>query len=345
MFLIFGMRQICNSIKLLIFRKLKKLIIISGVLLIGFFFIPDILSAQQLPYYTQFKNSSFMLNPAIAGTQGAFYASMNYRMQWVGYDDAPRTSGLSLNGRLFNGKMGAGLYLMQDEVGPSKQINYGASYAYHIRFPDCELSAGISGNYTKFTLIGSKILLHNSQDPSVDQNISYTANVPDASAGIYLYNDRFHIGFSALHLLQSKAQFYKNDTAKKSFIKYATQVYSTLGYNYSQNPDFIFENTLFVNYVEAVPLMIDYTLRVHYKGEIFSGISVRLRDAIAIHIGVTIMHHFQVAYSYDILVSKFRNYSSGSHEIVLKYTFNKVFDDKNSPKVKKFAHQKYSNLF
>jgi type IX secretion system PorP/SprF family membrane protein len=324
---------------------LKKNILFLKFLLISFSFISLVVSAQQLPYYTQFKSSSFMLNPAVAGTQGTIYASMNYRMQWVGFDDAPKTSGVSVNGRLFDGKMGAGLYMMQDEVGPSKQTNYGATYAYHIRFPDVELSAGLAGNYSKYALNGNKITIHNSQDPSIDQTLIYTAGVPDASAGIYLYNDRFHIGFSALHLLKSKAEFYKNDSIKNGFVQYATQIYSTLGYNYSQNPDYVFENTLFVNYVKSVPLMIDYTLRVHYMGKIFAGASIRLRDAVAIHLGVTIMNHFQVAYSYDILVSRFRSYSSGSHEIVLKYTFNNVFDGKNGSRVKKFAHQKYSGLF
>ena len=327
--------------------KLKKIILIA-ILLLSLPFVHGWGGdsyAQQMPYYTQFKNSSFMLNPAVAGTQGTLYASTCYRMQWVGYDDAPRTSGVSVNGRLFEGKLGAGLYMMQDEVGPSKQTNYGASCAFHLRFPDCEFSTGLAGNFGKYTLMGNKMLIHNSQDPSIDQTANHTANVSDASAGIYLYNDRFHIGFSAMHLLQSRAEFFQNDSVKKGFVKYATQVYSTLGYNYSQNPDFVFENTLFVNYVTAVPLMIDYTLRVHYRGKVFAGVSVRLRDAIAIHVGATIMERFQVAYSYDILVSKFRNYSSGTHEIVLKYSFTKGIDDKNNPKIKKFAHQKYSNLF
>ena len=325
--------------------KVKKNILLSGIVLAGYCFIPFLLKAQQLPYYTQFKSSSFMLNPAVAGTHGTLYASTNYRMQWVGFDDAPKTSGLSLDGRLFEGKMGAGLYVMQDEVGPSKQTNYGASCAYHIRFPDCELSAGIAGNYAKYALNGSKITIHNSQDPSIDQTLTYTTNVPDASAGIYLYNDRFHIGFSALHLLQSKAEFYKGDSTKNGFVQYATQVYSTLGYNYSQNPEYVFENTLFVNYVKSVPLMMDYTLRVHYMGKVFGGASIRLRDAIALHVGATIMESFQAAYSYDILISRFRAYSSGTHEIVLKYSFNKIFDDKNQARVQKFAHQKYNGIF
>ncbi|MES2591784.1 MAG: type IX secretion system membrane protein PorP/SprF [Bacteroidota bacterium] len=301
--------------------------------------------SQQLPYYTQFTTNAFLLNPAVAGTRGTVNTCAGYRMQWVGYEDAPRTSSISLHSRMFKGKMGAGAYLMQDKVGPSQQTNIGASYAYHIRFPDCELSAGLSGNYTKYTLIGTKMLLHNTQDPSINQTVSNTAGATDVNAGIYLYNDRFHIGVSGLHLLQAKTEFYKEDSVKKGVIKYASQIYSTLGYNYSQHPDYVFENSLFVNYLAGVPLMIDYTLRVHYKQKLLTGISVRLRDAIAIHLGATLMENFQVSYSYDILINKFRNYSGGSHEIMLKYNFNKPYNDKNGPRVSKFAHQKYGNMF
>jgi len=286
-----------------------------------------------------------MLNPAVAGTQGALYTTINYRMQWVGFEGAPKTSGINLNGRLFNGKMGAGIYLMQDEVGPSKQINYGGTYAFHIHFPDVELSLGMAGNLSQYTINGNKTLIHNSQDPSIDQKASDVTYIPDANAGIYLYNDRFHIGISALHIMESEAKLYKLNATKNGIYKYATQVYLTFGYNYSQNPNFVFENTLFVNYVKAVPLMLDYTLRVHFKGKLFTGASIRLRDAIAIHIGTNIMEHFQIAYSYDFLLSKLRSNSSGSHEIVLKYIIPKFKEDKNNLKKTKFVHQKYTNLF
>ena len=286
-----------------------------------------------------------MLNPAVAGVKGVVNAIIDYRMQWVGYEGAPQTSAVSLHSRFLNGKMGAGLYVMDDKTGPAQQTNFGASYAYHIHFPDCELSTGISGNYTKYTLIGSKLFLHNSQDPSIDQTISYAAGVPDASAGIYLYNDRFHLGFSTLHLLASKAEFYKGDSIKKGLVRYARQVYASLGYNYSQNADYIFENTIFINYVQAAPLMLDYTLRMHYKGLLFTGVSVRIRDAIAFHVGATIMDHLQVSYSYDLLTSKLRNYSSGSHEIMLIYNFIKAYDDTNTHRTMKFAHQKYKSFF
>lgn len=280
-----------------------------------------------------------MINPGITGTKRTVDARLNDRMQWVGYQGAPRTLSVSLHSRFLKGKMGAGMSVLKDEVGPSTQTRIGATYAYHLRFPDVELSLGAGGNLTKYTLDGNKISLHNTQDPAVDQATSTFDWVPDATFGTYLYNDRFHLGVSALHFIQSKAELYKNDSTKKGIVQDAIHVNFTLGYNYSSNPDYVMENTLFVNYVAAAPIMIDYTVRVHYLSRFFVGTSIRMKDAIALHVGATFFDSFQVSYSYDILTSKFKQYSKGTHEIMLSYSSNlKIIRSK-------FVHQRYAYMF
>jgi type IX secretion system PorP/SprF family membrane protein len=300
--------------------------------------------SQQMPYYSQFKSNAYMLNPAVTGTKRLVDARLNYRMQWMGYEDAPRTTSFSLHSRLMKGKLGAGAYVMQDNIGPTKQTNLGASFAFHIRFPDVELSAGLAGNFTKYTLFGDKLFIHNSQDPAIDQTITNSTWVNDAHAGIYLYNDRFHVGLSALHMLGSTAEFYKKDTLKKGLIKYASNINFTLGYNYAQNPEFVFESTVFGSYVVGVPFNLDYTLRVHFEEKMFAGFSIRLRDAVALHAGFTLFEDYQVSYSYDFLIGKLKNYSSGSHEIMIAFS-SSIFKHKHGRVNEKFLHQKYGYLF
>lgn len=285
-----------------------------------------------------------MLNPGVTGTKRLLDARLNYRKQWVGYDGAPTTVSLGLHSRFMKGKMGAGLYLMQDKIGPSKQMNIGAAYAYHLRFPDCELSAGLAGNFTKYTLYGNYMTLHHNQDPTIDQNVNNSTWVTDASAGFYLYNDRFHVGASGLHLIQSTAEFYKNDTTKKGTIKYISQINFTLGYNFSENPDYIWESTLYGQYVKGAPMMLDYTLRVHIKEAAFVGFSLRLRDAIAIHAGFTFFGNYQISYSYDIQIGGLKKYNSGSHEIMLAVSHD-IFKTKRGRDNSKFLNQKYGYLF
>ncbi len=300
--------------------------------------------AQQLPYFTQNKSNAFMINPAVTGTKRLVDARMNYRLQWVGYEDAPRTYTFAAHSRFLKGKMGAGLFFSQDNIGPMKNTRVGGSYAFHIRFPDTELSVGIGGNASKHSLNGEKLFLHNTQDPSINQFLTNSTWTGDLNAGVYLYNDRFHVGLSGYQVLQSTAEFYKNDTTKKGLFKYATHINFSLGYNYAQNPDFIWESTLFATYTNGVPFNLDYTLRLHVREQFFGGISLRLRDAVALHLGYSFLENFQISYSYDLLISKLRNQSSGTHEIMLTFSSN-IFTKKMGRISDKFLHQRYGYLF
>ncbi len=285
-----------------------------------------------------------MINPGVTGTKRLLDARLNYRKQWVGYDGAPTTVSLGLHSRFMKGKMGAGLYLMQDKIGPQKQTNIGAAYAYHLRFPDCELSAGLAANFTKFSLVGTDMTLHHNQDASIDQHLTNSTWVTDGNFGIYLYNDRFHLGASAVHMIQSTAEFYQNDTTKKGTIKYVTQANVTLGYNFSQNPDYIWESTLYGQYVKGAPLMLDYTLRVHVREKVFGGISLRLHDAVALHLGFTLLENYQISYSYDLQIGGLKKYNNGSHEIMLAISHN-IFKTKRGRDNSKFLNQRYGYLF
>jgi outer membrane protein OmpA-like peptidoglycan-associated protein len=62
--------------------------------------------------------------------------------------------------------------------------------------------------------------------------------------------------------------------------------------------------------------------KVTYNDFIFGGLSYRGKDAIIGLIGLY-YKQFMLAYSYDFTTSGIRNYSSGSHEVLLAYQFNK----------------------
>ena len=160
-----------------------------------------------------------------------------------------------------------------------------------------------------------------------------------------MYNDRFHLGLSALHALQYKTEFYQNDTTKKGIIKYATHFYFSVGYNYSQSDDFIWQNTVFLNYATSAPLTAEYKLLLNYRERMFGGVAIRLGDAVALQVGATFLTDFQVSYSYDFLTSKLRTTNSGSHEITVVYSTN-FFKPKRGSRVDdRFLRQRYGYLF
>jgi type IX secretion system PorP/SprF family membrane protein len=326
--------QICIPFVILLFKC-------SIVLLLCFH-----CSAQQLPYYTQFKSNNVFLNPAVIGTKRLVDARLNYRAQWVGFDDAPTTEAISLNSRILRGTMGIGVAFFSDKTGPTQRNDFSLAYSYHIRFDDVEFSFGMAGHSLSYLVNGTKLHTHIPFDNTIDLTAIQKKTVYDASAGALLYNDRFHIGLSVLNMFEPSVNYYpENDTVHKTNISLVPHAYGSVGYNWSGQADWIWENSLQVLYAQANPMTIDYNLRLHYKQKIFAGISLRLKDAVAFHFGISPMNDFQVSYSYDLITSPLRSFQSGSHEIMLIWSSNLGLEKKKKYVVKEFKRQKYGYMF
>lgn len=285
------------------------------------------------------------MNPAVAGTKRLLDVRLDYRNQWVGYDANPKTQGLDINSKLMKGTMGVGLSMYKDVTGYTKRSLYSLAYAYHIKFPDISLSLGMNASMINYFIDGSKITLRDAHDQAVTLGISDKDRTYDMGAGMLLYNDRFHFGFSALDLLSSKIKFYDGDTTKSSSLKMVPHTYVTVGYNWSGNPMFVWENSLQANFVSGSPFQVDYNLRVHYKELVMTGISIRRHDAIAFHIGYTYKGDLQISYSYDVSINPMRTYHSNTHEIMLIYSTNlpRFFGKRGN--MKEFQRQKFAYMF
>jgi len=47
---------------------------------------------QQLPVYSQYMMNKFLINPAVAGSEGYTAFNLTSRKQWLGIKDAPQLS-------------------------------------------------------------------------------------------------------------------------------------------------------------------------------------------------------------------------------------------------------------
>ena len=65
-----------------------------------FIIISASLSGQQLPIYSQYLYNKFLINPAVAGSDGYTSISLSAREQWIGYSGAPRTVSVSMQTRM-----------------------------------------------------------------------------------------------------------------------------------------------------------------------------------------------------------------------------------------------------
>lgn len=277
-------------------------------------------NGQQLPQLTQYQFNDYIFNPAIAGSRPFFELRSGHRYQWVGIQDAPRTftfSGTTPVGE----KMGVGGYLFTDIVGPTRRTGFQLSYAYHLRLTeDVKLSLSVSAGLLQFLIDGSKIQFHDPGDPVLDDQLRGEL-VPDAKFGFYLYGERFWFGATAPQLLRNKVTFL--DEAGETLSRMEDHYYAMGGYRFPLGEDWKLEPSFLVKYTSPVPAKIDLNATVRYKDTFWLGAGYRTNDAYCAMVGYWLKKTFQFGYSYDIITSNLRNYSTGTHEVMLAITLGK----------------------
>lgn len=288
--------------------------------IIIFSFTASFLFAQQLPQYTQYMLNELALNPAVAGKDEFPEVRSNSRQQWVGITDAPRTYMLALNGPVRLKNMGVAMNIYTDIVGPTRRTGIDLSYGYHLKLEeDMFLSMGLTAGVLQWGIDGNKLTLREEGDPSLS-TLYQTTYVPNFGAGIYFRkNNQYHIGVSIPQLYQAPINIYNPNSESKI----VSHVLINGAYTFTLNEEFKVEPSFLIKYVKPSPAIFDIGGRVIYKDEVWMGASYRHKEAVSLLVGYFYKNYLMIGYSYDFLTTNIRNYSSGSHEIMVGLRFSR----------------------
>ncbi len=288
---------------------MKKLILAALVFIALF----SITKAQQLPLYSQYMMNGFLLNPAMAGSVDYVPVRLTARQQWTGIKDAPSTQAISAHGLLNNQKMGVGGYIFNDHFGPISNTGIQASYAYHIPISgEMKLGLGISFSAFQFKIDESNLHAIDNNDAALT-GATEKVFVPDANFGAYLYSDRFFVGLSGAQLIQYKIKLNDQLAGNNQMIRH---YYLTGGYTFSLNDDFNVQPSLMIKGTEKSPINLDFNIKAIYKQNYWLGISYRTSESIVAILGLKVDRYY-IGYAFDYTFSTIKNYSSGSHEIMI----------------------------
>lgn len=281
------------------------------------------IKAQQLPQFSQYMLNELAINPAVAGKYE--YADVRgiYRYQWIGITDAPRTFNLTLHGPIAKQKMGLGIQLFTDIVGPTRREGANINYAYHLTLSkekEIKLSMGLYAGFLRWGIDGHKLKLHDSGDENL--LIQYqTIFVPDFGAGLHLYNKKGYFGIAVPQLYQSPLKLYPLSTEKSKLVSH---FFINGGYQFNINEDFKIEPSFLVKYVKPVPVKVDGALRILYKDQFWIGGSYRTNDAWSAMVGVLYKNYLMIGYAYDFTTTALRKYNTGTHEVIIGMRLSKA---------------------
>jgi len=274
--------------------------------------------AQVEPQFTNYMYTVQQFNPAFAGAVENGSITGIFRSQWEGIEGAPETQFLSYVGPVSNGKMGIGLNLIQDKIGPSSYKSFSVLYAYNLQLnPTTTISMGINAGGS---LLDIDFTQGNFENPGdVAQNNLNNEFYAKVGAGAIVHSRNWFAGFSVPNFF--KQDFY--DSEIRNVVADKIQYNVLAGYQFELNRNLTFRPSVLANIVQGNTITLNANANFLLFDRLNLGLGYRYNDAISGLAGFQILEGLFVGYSYDYGTSDFSDYHDGSHEIVLKFQFNK----------------------
>ena len=297
--------------------------------------------AQQLPIYSQYMFNQFMINPAIAGSDGYTSFNITTRQQWIGIKGAPEINSLSFQTRLLkrgyvlrtrnngrkvfrpqtDGRVGLGGYLYNYSWGLVQRTGFGASYVYHTWLnwnTQLSLSMGITGYH--FRLREDEVIFEYQDDPVLTGELRRGFFVPDMVFGAYLLKSNYSIGFSADHLLGGIAKIGSESNTR---YKMDRHFYLMGSYSFYYGKKVEIRPSMLLKMSTQVKPQADVGVTYFYdnmRNAYWAGLSYRTGGAVVALIGVRVDHIF-IGYAYDFSLHEIQKLTYGTHEFTLALKF------------------------
>ena len=307
---------------------MKRLVIISV-----FSIISASILAQQDPKFSQNMFLVPVYNPGAVGSADKICLLGAFRNQWAGLPDAPVTTTFTAHMPVnFLGRShGIGINLMNDNLAFNNDFNFSFSYSFKIDLGTGSLGIGTSLGLANQSLTPSwngADIIEWQGDGAIPQTGGSVFGF-DMGLGVYYNTDNLYVGASTTHLNQTSFD-YPEDVAEARLIRH---YYLMAGYNIQlTNPMFEIMPSLMLQ-SDARSHHIYLNTNVRYNKRFWGGVSYSVGGALSALAGFELMNGIRIGYSYDFELSPLMKYSSGSHEITVRYCFD-LSSDKNPQKYK-----------
>ncbi|HNY57296.1 MAG TPA: type IX secretion system membrane protein PorP/SprF [Bacteroidales bacterium] len=276
---------------------------------------------QQVPVTSQYLTNGLVINPAYAGTREVLSANLSYRKQWARINGAPQFQTLSLHSPV-NKKERVSLGLMTDYLtyGVTKDVGIYGFYAYSIRYGHGKLSMGLKAGFDLSNTNYNRLRFPdgNPADPLLSGDMKYS--LPNMGVGFYYYTEKYFVGLSVPSLLT-----YKRDEADQFSVTpdYSLfRTYLTAGTLVRVADMFKVKPSVLIRYSMHEPLEVDLNANLIFADMLWFGCSFRIAEKAAVALlDLQVTPQLKVGYSFDYQLGHLNNYTSGTHEVSLRYEF------------------------
>ena len=293
-----------------------KLVALTIVMIVQISFI----HAQQDPLFSKYMFNPLFVNPAYAGSRETVSSVLIYRVQWVGFDGAPTTQTFSTHSPLAKKKMGVGVSVIRDQIGPSVTHGILGAYAYRLKMLDGKLSLALRAAMYNYSFNWDEIDFKENESALLAGRSNYW--VPSFDFGARFHNRNLYAGLTLSHLNQPSINTSSTADTANNQHKLIPHAILIGGYAYKVRHGLVLKPSFLINTSQSLVTTADINFSALFDQVLWIGASYRTSKTIVTMVQYDINEHISAGYSYDITLGKLRNYNSGSHEIFFRYEFH-----------------------
>ena len=291
---------------------LKRLTIITLWLVLGF----SEARAQYDATFSHYFDLEPTFNPAAVGKQPKLNITGAYAMSMAGFENNPRTMVLAADMPFVFADMnhGAGVQLMNDQIGVFKHQRIALQYAYKLKLGSATLGLGLQGALLLENIDGTRLDPADANDHALPTS-EETGNAVDLGVGLYYMARTWYVGLSAQHLNSPTVEL-----GERHELHVAPTYYLTSGCNISLRNPFVKIKPSALVRTDGTGYRADISTRVEYTNEkrlLYAGVSYAPTISVTGMVGGR-FHGIVLGYSYEMYTSAIKP-GNGSHELFVGY--------------------------
>lgn len=246
------------------------------------------------------------LNPAYVGLHNHGIATFHHNKQWLGTDQSPSQSYVSLQSNVIGTSLGLGGVFQNEQFGSIKINSFQPNLSYKIKTNKNSIFSFGLGYHYEQTNINISDINQEFDDPEL-QNQGTTKR-HNLSNGLFWNNPKYYIGYSLSNIsLQSQSK--KIDHRLSA------------GYLHTFSCYFRLKPYILARLSNDVAASVDYSMAAIFNDTYWLILQTRNFNSIALGGNIEILDKFRIGYLASLPIKNINNNLNSSHEIMLSYDF------------------------
>jgi type IX secretion system PorP/SprF family membrane protein len=277
----------------------------------------EVRAQQDAQFNLWFMNPTF-INPGYAGnTQEEMFCASGYnRLELTGFNEAPVSTILNVQGpvTVLGVRSGVSITLQNEMAGFLRAPGMNAGYAYRRALGVGQIGIGLSlGFISSWYATNTWKMPDGGTDP-VAPSQENAGVAFDLGTGVYYSDSRWSGGLSFTHLTSPKLGIDNN-------ARYRPTMYATGGYTFFADSTTWLITPMLTVVSDFTQASYNIACHAKYKKKYWAGLNYRWGQTIAVMAGMEVFNGVNVAYAYEYATSRLSRFSSGTHELMVSYSF------------------------